>query len=232
MKLELILSIIIAAATTVTAQEVKTKKVSDAQTQSVINDDRGRAFIISGTTEPLLIAPQGKIIAEPQQESVFLGKEWATAAMRERESELANLLPNLRDQTELNALTQRGLKNFFAATFSQEKFVDAKSNHTISDLEIQSLLEAMLRDHSLQPANAGKLYVIFLDSAMRSTLGTMIAGKHYLAYYNFFNFTGVKIQYVVVPFEANQKTAYQIALRAFLAAVLNPGDDNSGKPLR
>ena len=232
MKLELILLVVIAAATIVPAQEVETKKVSDAQTQSVINDDRGRAFIISGNTEPLLIAPQGKIIAEPQQESIFLGKEWETAAMREREPELANLLSNIRDQPELNALAQLGLRNFSAATFSQEKLVDAGSNHIISDLEIQSLLETMLKDNSLQPPNAGKLYVIFLDSATRSTLGAMIAGKHYLAYHNFFNSSGVKIHYVVVPFEANQITAYQIALRVFLAAVLNPGYDISRKSLR
>ncbi len=211
MKLELILLVVIAAATIVPAQEVETKKVSDAQTQSVINDDRGRAFIISGNTEPLLIAPQGKIIAEPQ---------------------LANLLSNIRDQPELNALAQLGLRNFSAATFSQEKLVDAGSNHIISDLEIQSLLETMLKDNSLQPPNAGKLYVIFLDSATRSTLGAMIAGKHYLAYHNFFNSSGVKIHYVVVPFEANQITAYQIALRVFLAAVLNPGYDISRKSLR
>ena len=33
---------------------------------------------------------------------------------------------------------------------------------------------------------------------------------------------GRKLHYAVVPFEADQKTAYQIALRVFVAAVLNP----------
>src|SRR5260370_31276633 len=57
---------------------------------------------------------------------------------------------------------------------------------------------------------------------MRSTLGSMFAGKHYAAYHNFFNTVGMKLHYVVVPFEADRKTATQIAFRALVAAALNP----------
>jgi hypothetical protein len=57
---------------------------------------------------------------------------------------------------------------------------------------------------------------------MRSTLGTMFAGKHYAAYHNFFNAAGMKLHYVVVPYEADRNTATQIAFRALVAAALNP----------
>ena len=119
------------------------------------------------------------------------------------------------------------LKNFFAATSSQEKLDDFTGDRTISDLEIQSVLSGMIKEGSIQRPNASTIYVVFLDAETRSTLGAMIAGKHYLAYHNFFNASGLKIHYVVVPFEANQKTGYQIALRAFLAAALNPNGAGS-----
>jgi hypothetical protein len=161
-------------------------------------------------------------IVEPRQYSVFLGKGWEKASLRSREPELANLLAHISDQAQLSALDERGIKNLFAATSSQEKSDDVPGDHTISDLAIQSLLAGMLKEGSLQRPDASAIYVVFLDPDLRSTLGTMIAGKHYVAYHNFFNASGMKIHYVVVPFEANQKTAYQIALRAFLAAALNP----------
>jgi len=223
MKLKLVLLVMVAVSASVQAQQAKPRESSDDQTQSVTNDDRGRAYIISGEMQPLT-APgnRDRVIVEPQQYSVFLGKGWEKASLRSREPKLASLLADISDQAELSALDERGMKNFFAATSSQEKSDDVAGDHTVSDLEIQSLLAGMLKEGSLQRPNASTIYVVFLDPEMHSTLGTMIAGKHYLAYHNFFNASGMKIHYVVVPFEANQKTAYHIALRAFLAAALNP----------
>jgi hypothetical protein len=226
MKLQLILIVIISVAGSVHAQETRLRESPNDEPQSVTNDDRGRAFIITRDTPPVLAAPHGKVTIEPQQNSIFLGRGWESESMRAREPELANLLSDIRGQIQLSAPDQRRMKNFFAATASQEKLVDIGSSHVISDLEIQSMLRAMLKDNSLQRTNTGTIYVIYLDPAMRSTLGGMIAGKHYLAYHNYFNTSGMKIHYVVIPFEANQKTAYRIALRAFLSAVFNPGDES------
>ena len=229
MKLKSVLLIIVAASASIQAQEAKPRESSDAQpAQSVTNDDRGRAFIIAGEAQPLSAGTNhGKVIVEPQQNSIFLGRGWETASLRAREPELGNLLANIRDQAQLSALDEHGVKNFFAATSSQEKLDDVAGDRSISDLEIQNVLAGMLKEGSLQRPNASTIYVIFLDPGLRSTLGAMIAGKHYLAYHNFFNASGMKIHYVVVPFEANQKTAYQTALRAFLAAALNPNGAGS-----
>ena len=221
MQLKLVLIVIIAITATVQAQESRSRESSDDQPQSVTNDDRGRAFIITGETEPLpMPASHGRIIIEPQQNSIFLGNGWEASSLRASEPELANLLANIRDQGQLTTLNQYGMKNFFAATSAQER-IDVATDRSISDLQIQSVLEGMLKEGSLQRPNANTIYVVFLDPGMRSTLGGMIAGKHYVAYHNFFNAAGLKLHYVVVPFAANEKTAYQIALRAFLAAALN-----------
>jgi hypothetical protein len=213
----------VAASVSAQAQQARPRESSDDQPQSVTNDDRGRAYIISGEMQPLP-APGNRdaVIVEPRQHCVFLGNGWEKASLRSREAELANLLAHISDQAELSALDERGIKNFFAATSSQEKSCDVAAGHNISDLEIQGLLTAMLKEGSLQRPDANAIYVVFLDPDLHSTLGTMIAGKHYVAYHNFFNASGMKIHYVVVPFDGNQKTASQIALRAFLAAILNP----------
>src|SRR2546422_479355 len=92
----------------------------------------------------------------------------------------------------------------------------------LSDLELQALLAGMLKDGSLPRPNANTICVVFLAPELHSTLGTMIAGKHYIAYHSFFNSMGTRLHYAVVPFEADPKSAYQIALRVFASAALNP----------
>jgi hypothetical protein len=187
---------------------------------SVMNDDGGRAFIIQRDSAPGLMNHGRSVISEPQQYSIFLGSGWATPALRAREAELSNLLMNVRDQPTLSALNESGVKNTFGPTASREQLDNLNGN--ISDLEIQKILGAMIKDGSLAPSGANSIYVVFLDPEMHSTLGAMFAGKHYAAYHNFFNAAGMKLHYVVVPFEADQKTGTQIALRALIAAALNP----------
>lgn len=220
MKIITILLAVMALAAAAQAQP-RSRESSNEQ-QSVTNDDRGRAFIIERDSALLsdLSNPGRSVISEPQQYSIFLGSGWATPALRARQAELANLLMNVRDQAALNALNESGVKNTFGPTASREKLDDLNGN--ISDLEIQNILGAMIKDGSLPKSGANTIYVVFLDPEMHSTLGAMFAGKHYAAYHNFFNVAGTKLHYVVVPFEADRKTANQIALRALVAAALNP----------
>ena len=224
MKLKLALLVTVAAATAVQAQRGQAdrgrqREVPDEQQQAVTNEDRGRAYIISGDASPLFTAGNNNnIIVEPQQNSIFLGRGWETSSVRSRESELANLLAHITDQALLAALDERGLKNFFAPTLSQERFDDVSGDRPISDLEIQRVLSGMIADNSVQRPNANTIYMVFLGPELRSSLGEMTPGKHYRAYRNAFNAAGTKIHYVVVPFEEDQNAAYQIALRAFLSA--------------
>lgn len=226
MQIKSILLVVIALAISAQAQEPKSREASTEQ-QTVTNDDRGRAFIIERDAGPLsgFSNPGKSVISEPQQYSIFLGSGWATPALRAREAELANLLVNLRDQATLSALNESGVKNLFGPTSSREQLDDLTG--TISDLQIQSILGGMVKEPSLSATTANTIYVVFLDPGMRSTLGTMFAGKHYAAYHNFFNAAGMKLHYVVVPFEADRKTANQIALRALVAAALNPAGATS-----
>jgi hypothetical protein len=160
------------------------------------------------------------VVLEPQQHSIFLGGGWATDSLRAREPELANLLGGVSDPDEQQALQERGFKNLFAATLSQEKLDQPAGEQNISDLQIQQILAAMLGDGSLQHPGANTIYVVYLDPALHSTLGPSMAGKHYVAYFNLFNSGGRKIHYVVVPFEEDQDAARKIARRAFVAAAL------------
>ena len=67
--------------------------------------------------------------------------------------------------------------------------------------------------------------MIFLQPNLRSTLGTLTGRKHYLAYHQFLNVGGDRLHYVVVPYEPDLDTAKAIALRALVAAALNPTGD-------
>ena len=226
MQLKSILLIIIAFVAGAQAQEPKPRETSNEQ-QAVTNDDQGRAFIINRESTALsgLSLAGGSVVSEPQQYSIFLGRDWAKPELRARQSEFANLLANQGDQATLNALHESGVKNLFGPTLSREKLDDLQGN--ISDLDIQNILGSMVKDGSLPPPNPNTIYTVYLDPQLRSTLGAMFAGKHYAAYHNFFNVSGMKLHYVVVPFEADRKAANQIAFRALVAAALNPTGSSS-----
>ena len=208
----------IALAVTVSAQQLKPLSVS--QDQSVPNDDRGEAFIIDRNVQPLSSVTRARKggISEPEQYSIFVGADWSSSDLHEREAKLSSLLESVTDDAELSVLQESGIKNRFAPTSSAER-LDLPAG-TFTDLEAQRMLSAMLADSLLPRPSASAIYVIYLDSHLQSTLGTLVAGKHYAAYHSAFNSAGVNIRYVVIPFESEAGAGYQIALRAFVAAAL------------
>lgn len=227
MKLKLIVLVIVAFAASAKAQEPWPQERPDEREQTVINEDGGRSFIIKPSSAPLhgVVKPGNPIVAELEQHSIFLGSHWAEPAQRSRELQLSSLLANIRDHAQWDELDQSGIKNL-GATTSQEK-LHVPSDRNINDLEIQGVLTAMFKEGTLPRPNDGAIYVVFLDPGLHSTLGSLIAGKHYVAYHGFLNASGARIHYAVVPFQADPRGAYQIALRALVVAALNPTGSSS-----
>lgn len=219
MKWKLTFLAAVALAIAFPALEVRAQGIRAEQPQAVTNEDGGRAFIIERNS-PAMFSRSGRPIAEPQQYSIFLGSGWSTASVRARQTRLGNLLINIGDQTMIEALARRGIKSRFGPTFSREK-LDYPSDK-VRDLDIQALLETLLKDQTLPRPRQSTIYVVFLAPELRSSLGKMTAGKHYAAYHNFYNSGSAKLHYVVVPYEEDAEVAYQIAFRAFVAAALNP----------
>jgi hypothetical protein len=195
------------------------KPLAVSTDQPVANDDRGKAFILTRELRPL--SDFGRLrkssISEPQQFSIFAGKDWATT-LHTREPQLQNLLANVTSEADLAALDETGIKNRFGPAFSVERLDVGPGS--LSDLDTQRLLTSMMAEGELPRPSARTIVVIFLDANVQSTLGSLAGGKHYAAYHSAFNFDGVKIRYVVAPYESDPATGYQIALRAFVAAVL------------
>ena len=224
MKLKLILLVVLVAfAGSAKAQDPQPQERPDDQEQMVINEDGGRSFIIKPSSALLsgVLKPGNTTVVEVEQHSIFLGSHWAEPAPRARETQLSSLLVNIHDHAQMDELTRSGIKNLFGATTSQEK-LDVPSDRLISDLEIQGALTAMFKEGTLPRPDAGAIYVVFLDPGLHSTLGPLVAGKHYVAYHGFLNASGAKIHYAVVPFQSDSQDAYQIALRALVVAALNP----------
>src|SRR5436853_6000442 len=216
MKLKLILlMMMIAIAATTRAQERP-----DESQQAVTNDDGGKAFIVKMQLSS--VVKFGELVdRDIEQHSIFLGRGWADTDLRTREPELSRLLLGIREHFQLDESEGLGIKNRFAPTFSQEK-LDIPGNRSVSDLEIQKVLAGMFKDGTLQPPRAGAIYIIYLDPGLHSTLGALVAEKHYQAYHAFFNASGARVHYVVVPYQPDPQAARQIALRAFIVAAANP----------
>jgi hypothetical protein len=223
LKLILILLIIVGFAASARAQGPWPAERPDEQEQVVTNEDGGRSYIIKPSSVTLhgVVKPGNSPVIDVLQHSIFFGSHWAESSQRDREPQLGSLLANIRDRAQLDDLDQSGIKNLFGATTSQEK-LDVASDRDISDLEIQGVLAAMFQEGSLPRPNDGAIYVVFLDRGLRSTLASLVAGKHYVAYHGFLNVSGSRIHYAVVPFQSDSTNAYQTALRALVVAALNP----------
>jgi len=213
MKLKWIALAILACAMSAQAQE----RV-DHREQSVVNEDGGQSYLVLPATAPMVAVKPGAMgLGDLQQHSVFLGSGWTDQSLRKREYALGNLLLNVPKHPEFEELLAAGIK-IYSPTWSVEK-PDVAANRTISDLEIQNILSQMLGDGPAPTADS--LFIVFLDPTLHSTLGPLVAEKHYIAYHGFFNSEGTKVHYVVVPFQSDSKEAYQIALRALIVAALH-----------
>lgn len=194
------------------------KPNASTEDRAVANEDGGQAFIIETAAVPDRVRKTRN--PRPEQISIFLGSEWTQSTLQEREAQLQNLLASLTDEPTIAALQQSGVTDRFGpVTRVEEPEISAKE---ISDTDVQRLLTTMLDEGSLTRPNDTTIYLIFLDPTVQSRLGSLLAGKHYLAYHSSFRTSESDVHYVVVPFQPDVTLAKRIALRAFLAAASSP----------
>jgi hypothetical protein len=223
----LIVSLLLVAGTARAQQPEDKTPLSDA-VQAVIDDDGGRAFIVNSKLKSLTQfkrLPGGATLSAPQQYTIFLGSRWATPSLRAREGKLSNLLSSIQNQPDVNKLNSLGINNLFGPTDGQEVLIPFNDDDKVSDIGIKTILAGLVSDGSLPVADRTTIYVVYLQPELRSTLGSLTGRKHYLAYHQFLNIGGERLHYVVVPFEPDVDTAKAIALRALVAAALNPSGD-------
>lgn len=223
MRITLIGLFILFCSVAASAQGPWPQERADDREQSVRNEDGGRAYIVLPTSATLagLVKPGATAVSDVQQYSIFLGPGWADPSLRASETKLSKLLSSIRDHAQMDEITQAGIINLFGPTFSFEK-LDIAGDRNISDLEIQRTLADILQSGG-RP-NSDALYIVYLDPSLRSTLGPLVADKHYSAYHNFFYADGIRVHYAVVPYQSDAKAAYQTALRTLIVAALH--EDN------
>jgi len=222
MKFKFVIFVMLAlAASTARSQEPWPQERSEQREEAVTNEDGGRSYLVLPAAGPLVgLAKPGAGMGDLQQHSIFLGSGWADPVLRAREDRLSNLLATIRDHAQMDEIARAGLTNRFCPTFSFEK-LDVADNRKISDLEIQNILAGLFAGGPLTEPQADSVYIVFLDPGLQSTLRSLTAGKHYLAYHSFFNASGGKVHYAVVPYQSDATAAYQIALRTLVVAALH-----------
>lgn len=220
MKLSYILFIILISAVVAPAQAPWPEEKDDQQQRPVLNEDGGRSYLVLPASGPLvgMLKPGASTIGDFEQRSIFVGSGWTDSTIHARQTRLGKLLSTIRDGAQLDEVSAAGISNLFAPVWIVDRS-DVAGNRNISDLEIQGILNQALKDGP-EP-NSEAIYVVYLDPTMHSTLGPLMAEKHYMAYHGFFNSSGVRVHYAVVPFESDAEAAYQIALRTFIVAALH-----------
>lgn len=210
------------------ASEAARRSGLKADEEKFFDDDGGRVFIVRRDRLALgsLKHYGGRVIAEPQTYQIFLGWEWSKQQFRSRRNSFDNLLAAPVDTNEVAQLNRLGVPGFSISSLSYEEPYDFGKESKISDLQAQAWLAEMLKQGTLPQPRENNIYIIFLPPDILSTLGQMIGGKHYLAYHNFFYADGGKVNYVVVPFEADAAQMQGTARRAVIETILN--SDGSG----
>jgi hypothetical protein len=223
MRTHLAIFMLLFSAVIISAQQPA--KQSEGLDQAVIDDDGGRAFIINPKLKAKLFLPRitGSVVRSPQQFSIFLGSEWTSTDLRQRQQRLASLLSGVANGSEADKLNKAGIDNLFDTTDSREVPTNFVDDEKVSDLAVRGVLIDLINSASLPPSEPQTIYVIFLEPGVVSTLGPLTGRKQYPAYHNFLNVAGQRLHYVVVPYEPNIETQRVIALHALVAAAVNSG---------
>ncbi len=199
------------------------RSVTKKDDEKFFDDDGGRVFIIRRNQPALdeLKHYGGKVITEPRTYRIFLGQEWEQTKLRARQNSFDNLLAEPADEGESASLNRLGVPSFSVLSQSFQEAFNFGRERKISDLQVQALLAEMLRQGTLPQPQEENIYLVLLPAGVRSTLGQMVSGKHYLAYHNFFYADGGKVNYAVVPFEADAAQMQGSARRAVIETVIN-----------
>jgi hypothetical protein len=193
--------------------------------QPAFDDDGGRVFIVKRDAAQIhdaLSYHGGPVISAPRQLNIFLGGGWAEKSLRGREKSFSSLLQTASGDAAQEAFARYGVENIFRPSQSIEQPFDFSSDQPVSDLRIQSVLAEMIKTGAVQSPTRDAVYMVFLPPGVNSKLGSMVSGKHYAAYHNFFHSEQGEVYYVVVPFEPDVKVARSMAARALSEAAMNP----------
>jgi len=205
----------------------KNPAISD-EAEPVMDDDGGRVFIVRRNDANSIDGFRyhgGSVIAEPQQYNIFLGGVWLDPSLRRREAAFSGLLSQTEKGAEQATLERYGVKNTFLPSQNREQMFEFAKGETLPDLQVQRALDEMFKIGEIQGPTANAIYVIFLPPGITSTLGSMIGGKHFAAYHNFFHREQGEVHYVVVPFEPESKLAKEFVGRALIETAVNPSGD-------
>jgi hypothetical protein len=153
------------------------------------------------------------VMKSVRQVSIFLGAAWAEQESRDRERVLSDLSGKLG---ELHTI-------ILPPGTSVEDFSDL-SKAPINDLAIQRKLSEMLANKALPAPDSSTVYVVFLASGMKSTVGGHVGGVDYAAYHASVHLDGAEVRYVVVPFNQNADHQAGAASRAIVETAFDPGN--------
>jgi hypothetical protein len=184
----------------------------------VFDDDGGRTQIVPRREAEGREATYhgGPVLAHGSVQAVFLGSAWRQPANREKE---AVAMKALQARMSAESLAKYRVKPWEASLPALEDLTgDPLSTPTLSDLEIQARLDALVSG----TVDANAVYVVFLAPGLGSTLGAKRTEKDYAAYHNDYHATGGLVRYVVVPYDADAGRWTAGARAGLHQAVINP----------
>lgn len=186
----------------------------------VFDDDGGRVQVIPVSAAPprRLSHHGGAVVADPEAEVVFLGSAWGNEAMRAVQDRVLQHLASFGQSAQFAALARYGVRSTHLPFTGREDLADPIEAHSISDLEIQARLDALIGPGG---GEADKVYVVFLAPGIVSTLGKSTGGKDYHAYHSQFHGDAGAVRYAVVPFRDDAGWPAH-ATAALVQTLINP----------
>jgi hypothetical protein len=208
------------ASQVISSREANKTDGLQAQTNFIADDDGGVVQIVPTGLTPSVPgkANTAPVMKSIQQASVFLGKTWAEQDARNREAALADLAGDV----DFASLHARNV-DVLPASPSVEDFTDLKGS--LNDLTIQKKLLELLANGKLAAPNASTIFVVFLASGVKLTVGNHMAGVHFAAYHNLVHVEAGELRYVVVPYNDNASHQAKAASLAIADTAFNPASN-------
>jgi len=190
----------------------------------VFDDDGGRVQIVPRRAVPPgeVSYHGGPVVTGGTVQAIFLGSGWREAGPRGREARALEALVGGGGAAIGAALSRFGLEARELVGLAREDPLDPLAGASVSDLEVQARIDALASGEARGPRDLPAVYVVFLASGLRSTLGVSSSENDFVAYHNHFHAAAGVVRYVVVPYDRDLSRWLEAARRSLVQALVNP----------
>ncbi len=144
----------------------------------------------------------GALLTSVETQSVYLGSDWNTSAtLKTQEAALDAYLADIVQSPYMDMLTNAGYGvGRGSSTAGVVDDVAISKSINLSDTSIRNYLKSLISSGTVAPADANRLYVVYVEPGVVVSFGGSTSQNTFLGYHGAFSANGKDVRYVVLPY--------------------------------